>query len=87
MRKIKPIDYKQVALKITFTLGNMGAFLSILLLSFHLYLSRRGLWESLTERAEYDTICLCVTAVSLVLLSIASLLFHDEITTKKERKK
>ena len=87
MRKIKPIDRKQVALKITFILGGMGAFLSVMLLSFHLYLSRRGLWESLAERAEYDTICLCATTVSLVLLSIASLLFHDEITTKKGEKK
>lgn len=86
MKKHK-INCKKIARQITFTVGNMGAFLGVMLLSFHLYLSRRGLWESLDERAEYDTICLCVTAASLVLLSIASLLFHDEITTKKERKK
>ena len=83
----KTINYRKIAQQITFAVGNMGAFLSVMLLSFHLYMSRRGLWESLAERAEYDTICLCVTAVSLVLLSIASLLFYDEITTKKERKK
>lgn len=86
MKKHK-INCKKIARQTTFTLGNMGAFLSALLLSFHLYLSRRGLWESLAERAEYDTTCLCVTAASLVLLSIASLFFYDEITTKKERKK